>query len=66
MEKTQQGPEFGICFEVFHMVPTFSDEEIMIKAVEKLLRHRNARVVIGFFNLGGEIFEKALVCINGN
>ena len=61
---TLKGPEFGICFEVFHMVPTFSDEEIMIQAVEKLLRHRNARVVIGFFNLGGEIFEKALVETN--
>ena len=58
---TLKGPEFGICFEVFHMVPMFSDEQIMIQAVDKLLRHRKARVVIGFFNLGGDIFEKALL-----
>ena len=58
---TLKGPEFGICFEVFHMVPMFSDEQTMIQAVDKLLRHRNARVVIGFFNLGGDIFENALL-----
>ena len=61
---TLKGPEFGICFEVFHMVPMFSDEQTMIQAVEKLLRYRNARVVIGFFNLGGDIFENALLRSN--
>ena len=60
-----KGPDFGICFEVFHMLPTSSiNEEIMIQAIEKLLRHRNARVVMGFFNLGGDIFEKALLKYN--
>ena len=60
-----KGPEFGICFEVFHMVPaTNTDEEIMIQAIGKLQRHRNARVAIGFFNLGWDIFEKVLLKTN--
>ena len=60
-----KGPDFGICFEVFHMVrATNTDEEIMIQAIGKLQRHRNARVVIGFFNLGWDIFEKVLLKTN--
>ena len=32
-----------------------------IEVIDKLLRHRNARVVIGFFTFGGDAFEKALL-----
>ena len=49
----------GICFEVFHMLPKLSGEKIMTEAVDRLLHDKNARVVIGFFNLGGDIFEEA-------
>ena len=54
---------FGICIEVLHMVPWSSGEEVMnyIEVIDKLRRHRDARVIIGFFTFGGEAFEKALL-----
>ena len=59
-----KAPKFGVCIEVLHMIPWMSSEEIMIQAIDKLRRHKNARVVIGFFNLGGDIFEKILFKTN--
>ena len=57
--------EFGICIEVLHMVPwpvdLVLDTERYIKIMENLRRHKNARVVIGIFNFGGNDFEKELL-----
>ena len=51
-----KAPKFGVCIEVLHMIPWESGEAIMIQVIDKLRRHKNARVVIGFFNLGGDTF----------
>ena len=58
-----RAPKFGICIEVLHMVPWSIGEEVMnyIEVIDKLLRHRDARVVIGFFTFGGDVFEEALL-----
>ena len=57
--------EFGICIEVLHMVPKSIDLVLDTKRyneiMENLLHHKNARVVIGFFNFGGPDFEKELL-----
>ena len=51
--------EFGICVEVLHMVKDAYEDE-MNEALEKLLRYQNARVVVGFFEFGGHVFESIL------
>ena len=51
---------FGICIEVLHMVVK-SEERTMDDAVNKLLRHQKAKVVIGFFEHGGNLFEEAIL-----
>ena len=51
---------FGICIEVLHMV-TKVEEKTIDYAVNKLLRYQKAKVVIGFFEHGGALFEKAIL-----
>ena len=51
---------FGICIEVLHMVIKI-DERVMDDAVKKLQRHQKAKVVIGFFEHGGGLFEEAIL-----
>ena len=51
---------FGICIEVLHMVIKI-DERAMDDAVKKLQRHQKAKVVIGFFEHGGDLFEEAIL-----
>ena len=58
--------EFGICIEVQHMVPWSTNLESInyYEIIDKLLRYKNARVIIGFFNFGGDAFERALTKTN--
>ena len=51
---------FGICIKVLHMVAKI-EEKAMDDAVNKLLRYQKAKVVIGFFEHGGNLFEEAIL-----
>ena len=51
---------FGICIEVFHMVIKI-DERAMDDAVKRLQKHQKAKVLIGFFERGGDLFEEAIL-----
>ena len=61
-----KAPDFGVCIEVLHMVPwsTNLDTINYYEIIDKLLRHKNAKVVLGFFNFGGDAFERALLRSN--
>ena len=49
----------GICIEVLHMV-TDRQDTTLEEAIQKLLRYKKARVVVGFFEYAGVEFEKVL------
>ena len=49
----------GICIEVLHMV-TDRQDSILEEAIQRLLRHKKARVVVGFFEFAGVEFEQVL------
>ena len=71
------GPMMGILQNLHHNVSIFTNGKIVklqwstnldainyIKIIDKLLRYKNAIVVIGFFNWGGDAFERALFKTN--